>query len=107
MAVSVSRITDAQVPRFRTVTDVTLDSSYQEGGEPLTAEQLGLATVERAECFMKNGSESEEYVAWAFYEPAKSLLHLYSAKTGKEVVATKDLSKVVVRVTAMGSARAK
>lgn len=107
MAVSVSRVTDAQVPKFRTVTDVTLDSSYLEGGEALTAEQLGLASVDRADCFIKNGSESEEWVGFAFYEPAKALIHLYSVKTGKEVASTKDMSKVVVRVVAMGSARAK
>lgn len=107
MAVSVSTVLAASLPKFRTVTDVTLDSSYLEGGESLTAAQLGLQTVDRAECFMKNGSESEEWVGFATYTPADSKIHLFSVKTGKEVASTKDMSKVVVRVVAMGSARAK
>lgn len=107
MAVSVSTVKEAEVPRFRTVTDVALDSSYLEGGEVVTFAQLGLASVDRADCFLKNGPESEEWIGYAFYDPAKELLHLYSVKTGKELVKEKDMSKVVVRIVAYGTTRAK
>lgn len=87
----------------RTITEVTLDNSYAEGGEPLTATQLGLKRVYRAHVEILNGPESEEWIAYATYTALTSKVHLFSAKTGKELVATKDMSKVVLRVTAWGN----
>lgn len=109
MAVSISTVLGPELPRFRTVTDVTFDSSYLEGGESLTAAQLGLASVQRAECYMKNGDEAKEaelFVGNPFYDPEKAVLKLYNLKTGKEVATTKNMEKVVVRVVAHGTTRA-
>jgi hypothetical protein len=105
MAATVATVQAARLDGFIAVTDVTLDNSYAEGGEAVSAEQLGLASVDFAICSIVNGSESEEWVAEAFYKGGK--VHLISAKTGKEVAGTKDMSKVVVRVFAFGKARAK
>lgn len=109
MAVSVSTVKSPFVPKFISVTDVTCSSSYTSGGEPLTAEQLGIGAgmVEFAMCNLKVDSESEEYVSSAFYDPAAQLLHLIDAKTGKEVVSTKNMEKVVVRVLTFGRSRAR
>lgn len=110
MAVSVSTVKNAELPGLRTVSDVTCDSSYQSEGEPLTAEQLGLASVDYAYCFIKNGDEAKEaelFVGSPTYDPEKAVLHLNNLKTGKEVASTKNMEKVVVRVVAYGKARAK
>jgi len=108
MAATVSSVLTARNSGFLSVTDVTLDSSYAEGGEPLTAEQLGLASVDYAVCTIKNGSEAEAVpIMGPWYDQAKSLLHLNDAKTQKELVKEKDVSKVVIRVLAFGKARAK
>jgi hypothetical protein len=103
MGVVVARTKKARVPgaERRTVTDVTFDNSYAEGGEPLTAEQLGLNSVDVAVCSLIHGSESTELLAGAaWYSGGK--LHLLDVKTGKEVASTKDMSKVVVQVVAFG-----
>ncbi len=105
MAATVSSVQSAAHPQFYTVTDVTLDNSYAEGGEEVTAAQLNLASVDFAICNILNGSESEEWVSEAYYSAGK--VHLISAKTGKEVAKEKDMSKVKVRVLAFGKARAK
>lgn len=107
MAVSLSSVIAARTAGFRTVTDVTCSEKYVEGGESLTAANLGLATVDYAICQLKNGSEGEDFIAAAYYDPAKALLHLIDAKTGKEVAKEVNASKVVVRVIAHGKARAK
>lgn len=106
MAVSTKRISKGTVPGAgrRSVTEVTLDSSYQENGEPLTAKELGLRRVTDAFCIVKNGSEAEATtVGSAWYEPAKALLHVNDYKTQKEMASAKDLSKVVVLVMANGT----
>lgn len=108
MAVTVSSVRTARNTGFYTVTDVTLDSKYLEGGEPLTAEQLGLAAVDDAFASIKNGSESEAVpVMGPWYDKDKSLLRINDAKTQKELASEKDVSKVVVRVLAFGKARSK
>lgn len=108
MAVTSASVLTARNTGFFTVTDVTLDSSYAEGGEPLTAAELGMASVDFATCSVKNGSESEAVpIMGPWYDPAKALLHLNDAKTQKELAKEKDVSKVVVRVLAFGKARAK
>lgn len=86
-----------------TQTKVTMDNSYAEGGEPLTPAQLGLNVVEQVVgCDITAGPESEEWIAYADYTPSTEKLHLFSAKTGKELAKEKDMSKVVVRVTVRG-----
>lgn len=107
MSVTVSTVQRPTLPTFYTVTDVTLDSSYAEGGEPVTAVQLGLAVVDHAWCNIKNGPESEEWVAGAWFTASDMKVHLQNAKTGKELAKEKDMSKVVVRVFAFGKARSK
>lgn len=90
---------------LRTVTDVTFDASYAEGGEKVTPADLGgLSRVDWAECSVIAGSESAELqVAAAKYDEEKELLHLIDVKTGKELAKEKDVSKVVVRVVAYGA----
>lgn len=108
MAVSVSSVTAPRNTGFYTVTDVTLDNSYQENGESLTAAQLGLAAVDFAQCTVKNGSEAEATaVGPCYYDPTKELLVVNDYKSQKPLAKEKDLSKVVVRVLAFGKARAR
>jgi hypothetical protein len=109
MAVSVERETPGGL-YFRIVgnqretsTVVTMDNSYAEGGEPLTKPQLGLTEVHSARAEIIAGSESSTLRPTnASYVPSEEKLHLIDSATGKEVEATKDMSKVKVRVTARG-----
>lgn len=108
MAVSVGTTTTAANTGFYTVTPVTLDNSFQENGESLTAAQLGLAKVDHAICIVKNPSEAEATaVGSAWYDKTKELLVLNDYKTQKTLAKEKDVSKVVVEVTAFGKTRAK
>lgn len=105
MAVSTKIIDTARVPgaRRQTVSEVTLDSSYLEGGESLTPKELGLTSVTWAFCNILVGSESEAVeVGWAKYNVSKELLEVFNYKTQKAIASTKDLSKVVVQVIAYG-----
>ena len=105
MPVTVAAVQTARPPgaERRTITTVTLDNSYAEGGEPLTAAQLGLTKVTFAECSVVNGSELEANpVDTAYYTPATSKIHVIDGKTSKEMAGTKDMSKVVIQVTAYG-----
>jgi hypothetical protein len=103
MALSASTVERARVPgaERRSVTNVTFDSSYAEGGEPLTPSELGLRRVTFATCSIIHGSESSTLrPGSAYYENEK--LHLIDNATGKEVSGTSDMSKVVVQVVAFG-----
>lgn len=105
MPVTLSTVQTARPPgaERRTVTTVTLDNSYAEGGEPLTQAQLGLKKVLFADCQLLNGTEIEATpAAAAYYTPATEKIHLVNGKTSKEMVAAVDCSKVVVQVTAYG-----
>lgn len=98
----------AAIPGFVTETTVTLDNSYAEGGEAVTASQLGLASVDFAICTVVNGTEaSEKWVSGAWYTPSTAKVHLQDAKTGKELAKEVDASKVKIQVVAFGKARAK
>lgn len=103
MGVVASIIKKRRVPgtEKRTITKVVFDNSYEAGGEPLTAAQLGLKVVKSAICQVIHGSEAEGSPT-AFYTPATSKIHLIGSKTGKEVAGAVDCSKVEVEVTAYG-----
>jgi len=105
MAVSTTLIDTPKVPgtRRRVSAEVTLDSSYLEGGESLTAKELGLSRVITAFCTLLQGSESETVeVGWATYNVEKELIKLFNYKTQKEIASTKDVGKVKVMVVAWG-----
>lgn len=105
MSVSVTNVQTARTPGdlYYSIKEVTLDASYAEGGESLTARELGLRRVVFAQCEVQHGTESSTIRAVsAYYTPSTAKIHLIDSATGKEVEATKDLSKVVVRVVAFG-----
>ena len=83
-----------------TVTDVTFDNKYLEGGETLTAANLGLSHVEQATCTIQEVA-GEVNVASAAYDEAEELLHLFN-ETPAEVASEADVEGVVVRVVAKG-----
>jgi hypothetical protein len=106
MAASVSNVQAATVPgaEVRTINTVTLDNSYAEGGESLTANQLGLGSVTYAQCNVTHGTESSEVRGIAaYYTPSTAKIHVIDSATGKEVAKEKDLSKVTVQVVAYGT----
>ena len=108
MAATATTIKAAFQPQFITVTEITLDSSYESEGEKVTAEQLGLGSVDHAICNIIQGDEAktaEQFVGEAFYKGGK--IHLIDAKTGKEVAGTGNMEKVKIWVTAFGKSRAK
>jgi hypothetical protein len=89
----------------KTVTEVTFPVSTTEGGEPLTAKQLGLKAVRNVLIQPVALSESEEYASVFTYKIetlGKGTIIPWSSKTGKIVVKEKDLSKVKIQVTAYG-----
>jgi len=91
---------------FIALSEVTFDNSYQENGEPVTAAQLNLQTVDFCNCDIVAGSESSVLRPTnAYYKEGK--LHLIDSATGKEVESAKDMSKVKVQVAAFGEARVK
>lgn len=105
MSVAVANVQTPRPPGdlFYSVKEVTLDSSYASEGEPLTAKELGLRRVVYAICEVLHGTESSTVRAvTAYYIPSTEKIHLIDSATGKEVEATKDLSKVVVQVIAFG-----
>ncbi len=85
----------------RTVNNVTMDSSYLEGGEPITAAQLGLNRVEYATCTIASTSGAAANVASASYDPATSLLHVWD-NTPAEVAGAGNIATTVVQVIAYG-----
>ena len=104
MAVTVAFLEQQHVPgnQRETVTEVTFPESSTEGGEPLTATQLGLARVSYANCPIINGSETEEYVGFVSYTPSTALIKPWSVKSGKVVAKEKNLAKLKCLVRAVG-----
>lgn len=93
---------------FLTVTEVTFDSSYLEGGEAFTPANAGLSSIDAAWCQIIHGDEAktaEMFVSEVWYEGEK--LHALDAKTGLEVASTKNMEKLKVLVFALGKARSK
>ena len=106
MALTVKALKEPGVPKFYTVTEVTFDSSYAEGGESFTPAQAGLASIDHAFVTVVNGSEEATVRPTnCFYKEEK--LHLIDSATGKEVAGTKNMEKVKVQVFAFGKARTK
>ena len=101
MAVSIS-IGDKAVLGNKRVTfsTVTFDSSYPTGGEPLTAADLGLSTVEYAVCNV-NTVGGTQNVANVWYDKANSKIKVYDETPG-EASNTSDLSTLLVDVIAFG-----
>jgi hypothetical protein len=83
-----------------TVFDVTFDASYQNGGEPLTVEALGLNYMERATCTIQKVAGTVN-VANATYEESEGKIHLFD-ETPAEVASEANVNGVVVRVVARG-----
>jgi hypothetical protein len=105
MSVTVTKKPKISIPgaERRTITEITLDSSYALGGEVVTAAQLGLRHVDAAICSIIHGDEaksSELFAGVASYSGGK--IHVVNLKTGVEVAETKNLEKVVVQVVAFG-----
>lgn len=81
-----------------TVTEVAFDSSYPTGGEPLTASDLGLTTVEFAIATVKVAGTGS--VTAVFYDIANAKLLAYTAAA--QVANTTDISAVTAQVFAVG-----
>ena len=86
----------------RTVTDITMDSSYLSGGEPVTANNLRLGRVVYATAQIQSTSGGAVNVASAGYDPATALLHVYD-ETPAEVASAADIATTVIRVEAYGT----
>jgi hypothetical protein len=98
MALSISTTQPRQTvgTQHKTRTTVTFDDSYPSGGESLTPNQLGLAVVEEAECFIKSIAAT---ISNAYYDIPNSKLKLFDADSE---TATADQSGTVVEVVAYG-----
>lgn len=107
-AVTVKSVRTAKVPGDdrETETDVTFDNKYATGGEPVTAEQLGLGRVTSGYCQLLNGTEAEATPVTSAVllpqEDGSAKVKLLNGKTSKELANEADASKVVVRVFARG-----
>lgn len=105
MAVSVSSVLSRPPHeivgnRKKTVTDVTGDSAYPSGGEPLTAANLGLRKVVYAVANpVATGTNAGTAAIAAKYDVANSKLLVYD---GDSEVGAVNLSDLVVRVEAYG-----
>lgn len=100
MAVSVALVDQFVAGNKRVVTaDVTMDSSYLSGGEPLTLAQLGLTDHTASVVTMKSPGSTTVNVTQGYYDGA--LLHLFD-ETPAEVASTSDLTGVVMRLRVEG-----
>lgn len=81
-----------------TVYDVTMDSSYAEGGEPVTAANLGLNDIERSTWSVQKVSGSVNVASASRYEEK---LHLFDETPG-EVAGAANVEGVVVRAVSRG-----
>jgi hypothetical protein len=86
----------------RTVTDIALDSSYLSGGEPVTAGDLGLNSVNWASSEPTLSATTTVNIAFAGYDPATSLLHVYD-ESPAEVASTAATGGAIIRIVARGA----
>lgn len=100
MAVTVSRANNPQVEGARrvTVTNITFDSSYPTGGEPLTFSDLGLTSVEFAIATLKTAGTGSVTQVW-YDIPNQKLLAFAAAA---QIANTTDISAVTAQVVAYG-----
>lgn len=80
------------------INDVTMDNSYQSGGEPLTPAQLGLSFHVSSQCNLKAIGGTTN-IAEAYYDGA--LLRLWD-ETPAEVAGAQDVSTCTVRIRSEG-----
>lgn len=108
MAVTTAITDVAKVPgaRRQSVCEVTLDTEYAAGGEPITAAELGLTRIIWGLAFPLTGTESEAvelgFVSFVKKTDTTAVIEAYNYKTQKVIATGKDLSKVKVLVWAMG-----
>jgi hypothetical protein len=108
MAVSTTIVNTARVPgdRRQVVAEVTLDNSYETGGEPVTAEEFGLKRISYGWAMALSGTEAEatelNFVAFVRKTETTGVIEAYNYKTQKPIAAGKDLSKVKVLVFLTG-----
>lgn len=82
---------------------VTFDSSYLEGGEPVTAAELGFRRIVKSTWQFLNGSEEATVRPTnCWYTISTGKLHLLDSATGKEVASTKNMEKVKVEGEVFG-----
>lgn len=108
MAITAKVLDTARVPgsRRQTTTEVTLDTEYAAGGEPITAAECGLSSFVWAVAFPLSGSESETvefgFPVFVKKTDTTAVIEAYNYKTQKVIATGKDVSKVKVLVWAMG-----
>ncbi len=100
MAVSVSQVNQYVTGNKRVVVNnITLDSSFASGGEPLTKAQLGLSQHVYSVATIKTVGSDTVNVTSAAYDGATELLHVYD-ETPAEV--SGDVSDVVIQLVSHG-----
>jgi hypothetical protein len=105
MSITVTSVQGERVPgaERRTVNKVKLGSKYATGGIEVTPAKLGLKKVTFAHCDLVKGSEeSEKWVHGPYYNPSTKKVELHDAKTGKELAAEVETTKVEVQIIAYG-----
>lgn len=108
MAISTTIIDTARVPgaRRQVVAESTLDNSYEAGGEPGTATELGLQRITWGLAFPLTASESEavEFGFPVFERKTDTtfVIKAFNYKTQKEIASTKNLEKIKVLLWVMG-----
>lgn len=89
----------------KTITDVTMDSGYVTGGEPVTAAQLGMSSVVHdATAQIKTTSGAAVNVAScsAITQTDGSVNLKCHDETPAEVANAADIATTIIRVTAFG-----
>lgn len=96
MAISTQVVTRVALGHKRMViANVTFDSSYQAGGEPVNLSDLGMRDVE---CILTDGAEG-----WSVrYNKATKALVVYGATPGTEVTSATNLSTLDVTIAFIG-----
>ncbi len=108
MAIKTTIIDTAIVPgsRRQTVSECLLDSEYAAGGEPVTAEELGLKRIVWGFALPLTGSESETvefgFPVFVKKTDTTAVIEAWNFKTNKVIATGKDVSKVKVLVVAYG-----
>lgn len=86
---------------YRTVTDMTFDSSYPTGGEAVTAANLGLRKINHANVVGASATGAGVNVANAIVDLTNSKVLLYD-ETPAQVADNADVQTAVVRIEAYG-----